>query len=138
MITSQNQLLYESLHQQYFFRSYFNVENETTTSRHWGSNIPVNCDTESTEHPSSPCIFPYEYKGKMFYECIHGLFGYYDYDDWCPTELDGNNQPHNWGRCGENCPSSTSRNNQDYYDSTDISPKFASKLNFIGWPVITI
>ena len=43
--------------------------------------------------------------------------------------VDDNNQPYNWGRCGENCPSSTSRNNQDYYDSTDISPKFASKLD---------
>ena len=119
--------MYESLHQQYFFRSYFNVENETTTSRHWGSNIPVYCETESTEHPSSPCIFPYEYKGKMFYECIHGLFGYYDYDDWCPTELDPDNQPNNWGRCGENCPSSNFRNG-DSGDSTAISPKFASKL----------
>ena len=33
-----------------------------------------------------------------------GLFG--DDNFWCPTELDPDNQPFNWGRCGENCPRS--------------------------------
>ena len=71
------------------------------------------------------CQFPFEYKEKTYYECVHGLFG--DYDYWCPTELDPDNQPYNWGRCGENCPSSNFRNG-DSGDSTAISPKFASKL----------
>ena len=102
---------------------------------HWGSNIPVNCETESTEYPSSPCIFPYEYKGKTFYECIEGLFGEQDSNFWCPTKLYYDNQPNNWGRCGHNCPRSTLRNN-NYW--ADFSPKFTSKLNFIGWPLITI
>ena len=114
-------------HNRYFSFSYINIENEPTTLVHWGSNIPVNCETESTEYPSSQCIFPYEYKGKTYYECVSGLFGYQDKNFWCPTDLDYDNQPYNWGRCGENCPISSFRN---YYDddSTAISPKFTSKL----------
>ena len=99
--------------------------NETTTLKHWGSNTPVNCETESTEYPSSQCIFPYEYKGKTYYGCVQGLFGDQDYNFWCPTDLDYDNQPNNWGRCGENCPSSYFRYD---YDSTAISQKFTSKL----------
>ena len=123
-------------HNRYFSFSYINIENEPTTLVHWGSNIPVNCETESTEYPSSQCIFPYEYKGKTYYECVKGVFGY-DFDDnfWCPTVLDPDNQPYNWGRCGENCPSSNLRD-QGYRTST-IIPRFASKF-FSEWPVIRV
>ena len=38
-------------------------------------------------------------------------------------ELDYDNQPYNWGRCGENCPSAQFRN-RDY----STSPQFASEL----------
>ena len=59
------------------------------------------------------------------------MFGDYGDDEyWCPTELDPDNQPYNWGRCGENCPSSEIRNGGNG-DSAVISPKFASKLNSI-------
>ena len=56
------------------------------------------------------------------------MFGY-DFDDnfWCPTVLDLDNQPYNWGRCGENCPSSRLRNGQKGHST--ISPKFASKFH---------
>ena len=106
-----------------FFR-YVNIENVTVTSSHWGSNIPVNCETENAEYQNSPCIFPFEYKGNTYYECIDKIFGYNDYNYWCPTELNYDNQPYNWGRCGENCPSAQFRN-RDY---RDYSPQFASKL----------
>ena len=128
IIFSSNQLLirlkvfFNNVHYCYFPFRYGNNE----TSMHWGSNIPVNCETESTEYPSSQCIFPYEYKGKTYYECVSGLFGYQDKNFWCPTDLDYDNQPYNWGRCGENCPSAQFRRY-----STATSPqfaRFASKL----------
>ena len=101
---------------------------------HWGSNIPVNCETESTDYLGPPCIFPFEYKGKTYYECIQKIFGNNDNNYWCPTELDfNNNQPYNWGRCGPNCPSSYHPYHHEWvkdYNSTAISPKFTSKLNF--------
>ena len=143
---------------QYFSSRYLNNENETTISRYWGSNTPVNCETESinyaegtesicygqarrkrssdlSDYPPTPppapsygtgsCIFPYEYKGKTYYECIEKIFGY-DENYWCPIELDDNDQPNNWGRCGENCPSSRLRNG---YKGHSFSPKFASKFD---------
>ena len=152
-------------HYQYFSSRYLNNENETTISRYWGSDTPVNCETEGTENicyegqarrkrssdhsdypsqlprtsPPAPsydftgsCIFPYEYKGKTYYECIQKIFGNGDENYWCPTELDYNNQPNNWGRCGENCPSSRLRNGYkdiNGYKWGNISPKFASKFN---------
>ena len=104
------------------------------TSRHWGSNIPIFCQTEGTsEVPPLTCQFPFEYKEKAYYECVQGVFG--DNDYWCPTEWDDNNQPNHWGRCGENCPSSEIRNGGNGSPLppwiTVISPKFASKLNSV-------
>ena len=89
------------------------------------------------QHPNYPCKFPYEYKGKTYYECVKGLFGNSDDNFWCPTVLDPDNQPDNWERCGENCPSSNRRGIPGDYSST-IIPRFASKLNFSGWPVIRV
>ena len=114
-----------SVYYSYFSFRYKN-ETEIITSRHWGSNIPVNCRTEHHPYLGSPCIFPFEYKEKTYYECIPKIFGNNDNNYWCPTELDFNDQPYNWGRCGENCPSSKIRIGEN---STDISPKFTSKLN---------
>ena len=87
------------------------------------------------QHPNYPCKFPYEYKGKTYYECVKGLFGYSDDNFWCPTVLDPNNQPYNWGRCGENCPSSNLRDQGDR--TSTIIPRFASKF-FSEWPVIRV
>ena len=123
--------------EQYYWYFYFRYEDET--ERHWGSNIPVNCETENIDYLNdqrgkredytSRCIFPYEYKGKTYYECFLGLFGDDDYNYWCPTELDYDNQPYNWGRCGENCPSSDFRIGDNVQNYTEvIFPKFASEL----------
>ena len=131
IVFSSNQLLIRS---KVFFNNvcycYFPFRyGNNETSMHWGSNIPVLCQTEGIrEIPPLTCQFPFEYKEKTYYECVYGLFRGQYY--WCPTKLDYNNQPLSWGHCGENCPTSNFRNG-DNGDSKVISPKFASKLNSV-------
>ena len=133
IIFSSNQLLirlkvfFNNVYYCYFPFRYGNNE----TSMHWGSNIPVFCQTVGNwENYPLTCQFPFEYKEKTYYECVKGLFGDYDHNFWCPTVLDPDNQPDNWERCGENCPSSNFREIPgDYSSSWTIYPRFASKLN---------
>ena len=50
----------------------------------------------------SPCIFPFNYKGKDYEACTN--FGHTQH--WCSTKVDtnGTHIVGQWGDCGELCP----------------------------------
>ena len=54
---------------------------------------------------STPCIFPFSFKGTEYNECI---FESGDDTPWCSTKVDENGKhvsgKNNWGYCEESCP----------------------------------
>ena len=52
--------------------------------------------------PNRLCVFPFEYKGVRYNECITVN----NDSPWCSVEVDGSGKtfPDNWGNCAPGCP----------------------------------
>ena len=60
------------------------------------------CLTSGGRDPGKVCVFPFRWRGIMFYGCTReGRDG-----EWCPTEIHGGNMTTvdgRWGYCGQGC-----------------------------------
>ena len=72
----------------------------------------IECKTVGGHIQGEPCIFPFNFKGKTYFQCTEMVK---DVDGnslpQCPTKKDFlvDSIPYYWGNCGTNCPGSPER-----------------------------
>ena len=67
---------------------------------------------------SGDCIFPFNYKGKTYTECVKGQSG-----DWCATSLTNRNTAKTWGYCINNTLKKKSKNKKTIKKPRGRPPK---------------